>query len=101
MTKKEQYVMGRAEFLNETEGISLTEATKIAVQEWEWKKFAKEKGKEIDHFIRAAGSVCQNCKFRKENYKNIPDECRECGHIAQRNGSYHVLLPCFRENQEN
>lgn len=35
MTDKEKYIMGRAEFLADTEGCSLTEATKIAEKEYE------------------------------------------------------------------
>lgn len=34
MTKKDQYVMGRAEFLSERDGISLTEGCEIAEKEW-------------------------------------------------------------------
>ena len=34
MTKKEQYCCGRAEYLNETEGISLIEGYMRAEQEW-------------------------------------------------------------------
>ena len=37
MTQKEQYVMGRAEYLNEYEGVSLTEGCEIAEKEWEEK----------------------------------------------------------------
>ena len=96
MTPKDQYVMGRAEFLNETEGISLTEACKIAEQEWEWRTTSKKK---IDHFVRLPGSVCQNCRFRKEYYKNVPKECKECGHFNQRNASYYAVLPVFKEDE--
>lgn len=99
MTKKEQYVMGRAEAINLTEGISLTEACKIAEQEWEWEITVKEKSskREIDHFIRQPGSVCQNCKFRKEEYENIPEECKECGHLKERNAPYYAVIPVLKE----
>ncbi len=35
MTPKEKYCMGRAEYLAEFEGYSLTEAYRIAEKEWE------------------------------------------------------------------
>lgn len=35
MTQKEIYCMGRAEYLAETKGISLTEGYAIAEKEWE------------------------------------------------------------------
>lgn len=35
MSERDQYVMGRAEYLSEYEGYSLTEGTKIASKEWE------------------------------------------------------------------
>ena len=34
MTKKEIYIMGRAEYLADCEGYSLAEACKIAEEEW-------------------------------------------------------------------
>lgn len=95
---KEKFVMGRAEFLYETEGISMTEAAKIAIQEWEWEEFAKKEGKEIDHFFRVKGSVCQNCRFRKEKYQEIPTECKECVHFYERNNPYYAVVPSFKEN---
>lgn len=99
MTKKEQFVMGRAEAIHTAEGISLTEASKIAEQEWEWEIFAKEKGKKIDHFFRTPGSTCQNCMFRKEYYSNVPAECKECGHLGQRNAPYYSVIPVFKETE--
>ena len=99
MTKEEQYVMGRAEAINAEEGISFTEACKIAEQELGWEKFAKEKGKKIDHFFRVPGSVCKNCRFRKEYFKNVPDECKECGHLDERDAPYYKVLPSFVEEE--
>lgn len=99
MTKQEIYVMGRAEAINAKEGISLTEACKIAMQEWEWMQFAKEKGKKIDHFFRIPGVCCQNCQFRKEKYKTLPDECKECGHLDKRDAPYYAVLPSFKEEE--
>ena len=37
MTIKDQYIMGRAEYLSETQGISLTEGCEIAEKEWKEK----------------------------------------------------------------
>lgn len=37
MTPKDQYVMGRAEYLSEKKGISLTEGCEIAEKEWKEK----------------------------------------------------------------
>lgn len=34
MTQKDIYIMGRAEYLSEYEGYSLTEGCKIAEKEW-------------------------------------------------------------------
>lgn len=98
MTKKEQYVLTRTEILYETENISIVEAAKIAAQEWEWKCFAEKNGKEIDHFIKTPGSVCRNCQFRKENYADIPNECKECGYLYARNHPYYGVIPSFKEN---
>lgn len=99
MTKKEKFVMERAESLYKTENISMTEAAKIAIQEWEWKQKIGEEGKEIDHFFRVKGSVCQNCRFRKEIYKEIPKECKECGFLSQRSKLYFVVLPSLKESE--
>lgn len=98
MTKKEKYVTERADFLHETENIPIVESVKIAIQEWDWKEFAKKEGKKIDRFFRVKGSVCQNCRFRKEKYQEIPTECKECGHFYERNNPYYAVVPSFKEN---
>ena len=99
MTQKEQYVTERAQSICETENISIIESTKIAAQEWEWKKLAKKEGKEIAYFFKIKGVTCQNCTSRKEKYKTVPDECKECGFLNQRNGPYYVVIPCYKETE--
>lgn len=44
MTDKEIYCMGRAEFLAESKGITLTEASKVAEQEWNAQQGGKLNG---------------------------------------------------------
>ena len=54
--------------------------------------------KEIDHHMTVEGSVCAYCQFRKERYPGeIPQECKECGHLAQRNAPYCSEIPVYKE----
>lgn len=46
MTEKEIYIMGRAEYLSEKHGMSLTSACKIASEEWDEKNTPKNTSKE-------------------------------------------------------
>ena len=48
MTAKEIYVMGRAEYLSEKRGMSLTSACKIASEEWDENHPPKNTSKEDD-----------------------------------------------------
>jgi hypothetical protein len=53
--------------------------------------------KEIDHHLTMAHSYCANCKLRKELYKQIPQECLECGHLKWRDQPYSSEIPVYKE----
>lgn len=43
------------------------------------------------------GSSCQNCAYRREIYKTIPQDCLECGWLKERNAPYSGLMPIWPE----
>lgn len=60
-----------------------------------------QKDREIDHVLPLDNSTCCYCEYRKEKYpKYIPDECKECGFLKERNAPYSVGVPVYKENQE-
>ena len=57
--------------------------------------------KKIIDTIVSEGSVCQNCRFRKELYSTgIPQECKECGWLCERNEPYQVETPVYADETE-
>ena len=42
-------------------------------------------------------SICRNCRFRKEYYKDIPQECKECEFLDQRSEPYLIRLPIWED----
>ena len=58
-----------------------------------------KKRKIIDHMTLPRG-CCQYCKFRKELYKDPPQECKECGFFSERYGPYTIQIPVYEEEDE-
>lgn len=54
--------------------------------------------REIDHILPIDNSVCRNCEYRKEKYSGmVPNECKECGFLKERNAPYSVGVPVYKE----
>lgn len=53
--------------------------------------------KEIIDHMTVEGSVCAYCQFRKEKYPGVlPQECKECGHLALRDKPYCSEVPVYK-----
>lgn len=46
-------------------------------------------------------NCCQFCKYRKELYPTIPQECKECGFLKFRDKPYTIDIPVEEENKKN
>lgn len=46
-------------------------------------------------------NCCQFCRFRKELYKSLPQECKECGFLGYRDKPYTVDIPVKEESDED
>lgn len=51
----------------------------------------------IEAFIVVTNAVCTNCQYGRHNYKNAPDECRQCGFNYQRNTPCAGLIPIWKD----
>lgn len=59
--------------------------------------FTMEDLENIDHWLTVGRRVCGHCKFRKENYTEIPFECRNCHEFNRRELPYDVFCPIYKE----
>ena len=57
--------------------------------------------RKINHYMTLPNGCCQYCQFRKENYKDAPQECKECGFFNERNQPYTVQIPVYEEETSN
>lgn len=53
----------------------------------------------INHYMTLTRGCCQYCQFRKENYKDAPQECKECGFFNEREAPYTVQIPVYEEEE--
>ncbi len=44
-------------------------------------------------------NCCQYCRFRRELYDKVPQECKECGHLEYRNKPYTMELQISEEEE--
>lgn len=58
-----------------------------------------KKTKVIDT-ITLPHSTCANCKYRKEEFTEIPTECKECGWLPERDQPYTVELPVYEDIEQ-
>lgn len=50
--------------------------------------------------VRNKDVPCQHCQFRKELYKQTPQDCKECGWFSRRNEPYTFEMPIYEEETE-
>jgi hypothetical protein len=53
---------------------------------------------QFSHFEEHCGNNCANCWFRKEKHPRVPDECKECPSLPDRNKSYCTNIPVFKDD---
>lgn len=56
--------------------------------------------RQITGYLRKAVTPCVNCKYNKFNYKEMPQECKECYDKDKRNKEYYSELPVFKGREE-
>lgn len=100
MTDKEKYIMGRAEFLADETGCSLTKGTEIAIKEYE----ANEKGwtvvytpwEDLDGKERVAGrfkTTKEKNEFIEKIYKSGSGWDEDELHSLRVINDYNYILP--------
>lgn len=60
-------------------------------------KISVEDEKHTVEWIGFPGSSCVYCKYRKELYEKIPEECYSCGCAGERNSPYIIFVPSYEE----
>ena len=58
--------------------------------------------RKIIGYVEIHDNCCEYCKYRKELYPQsvLPEACKECGFLGQRDLSYVTKLPVYEEEQK-
>lgn len=51
----------------------------------------------IDHYMATSGTNCAYCQYGRHNYKKLPDQCKECSLVVDRDKPYMGLIPVWKE----